>query len=70
MARTFDMPMEEPSLAGFTMIGSPSLRAVTRKFVSLPRSSYFGVGSFSAAQMRLVRSLSIASAEASTPLPV
>ena len=64
------MPMEEPSLAGFTMSGAPSLRTTMRKLVSAARSSNFGVGSFSTAQMRLVRSLSIASAEASTPLPV
>src|SRR2546428_10447690 len=64
------MPIEEPSLAGLTINGTPSLRATARRSESLVSTAYGGVGSPSACHSSLARSLSMASAEASTPLPV
>ena len=64
------MPIEEPSFAGFTISGRPSRCATALKSVFFSRTAYGGVGRPSASHRRLVRSLSMASAEASTPLPV
>jgi len=64
------MPIDEPSLAGFTMIGSPRRVATARKSLSGASSSYRGVGTPAACQTSLVRHLSIASALARTPEPV
>src|SRR5256885_242319 len=62
------MPTEEPSRAGLTKSGSPSLRVAAFRFVSFVSTACGAVGKPSAAQMRLVRSVSMASAEASAQL--
>src|SRR6187455_1862870 len=62
--------MVEPSRAGLTMRGSASRDTTLSQSVSRRAITYFGVGIPAAVHTSLVRHLSIASAEAMTPLPV
>src|ERR1700687_2946183 len=64
------MPMDEPARAGLTISGSPSLATTAHQSVLSSTTSYCGVGIPLAIQTSLVRHLSIASADAITPLPV
>ncbi len=52
------------------MIGNPRVRTTAAKSVAASRRTHFGVGMPDASQSSFVRSLSIATALASTPLPV
>ena len=67
---TLAAPKLEPSCTGFTMSGRPSSWATARALLASASSSAAGVGSPSARQTALLNSLSMASAEAETPLPV
>ena len=62
--------MVEPSRTGLTIIGLPSAASAARVCAPLCTWRQAGVARPSASQMRLVMSLSMASAEAITPEPV
>ncbi|MCY1458490.1 hypothetical protein D9M71_758780 [compost metagenome] len=64
------MPMLEPSWAGLTISGKPSSAAARSQSAALASTAWRGVGRPRLCHTCLVRSLSMASAEASTPLPV
>jgi hypothetical protein len=64
------MPMLEPSQDGFTASGRPNSDAASASSAALATMRHGGVGKPTPCQSCLVRSLSMPSAEASTPLPV
>ncbi len=64
------MPMLEPSLAGLTNSGRPRRATTACQSLSAVNTTHSGTGMPAACQNSLLRHLSIASAEASTPLPV
>jgi hypothetical protein len=62
--------MVEPSRTGFTIMGEPNAAKASCVSAALCTCRHAGVDKPSATQMRLVMSLSIATAEAITPGPV
>jgi len=62
--------MLDPSCAGLTISGKPSIWAAAWQSTSLASTACRGVGRPRLCQTCLVRSLSMASAEARMPLPV
>ena len=63
-------PIVDPSRAGLTISGNPSSATSRIGSVPVPTIRKRGVGMPAAIQTSLVRHLSIASADAMTPLPV
>src|SRR2546430_3135009 len=68
--RTRDMPTDEPMLEGFTITGQPRAVVTSSGATGGGAMNQAGTGTPAARNSRFARSLSIASALASAPLPV